>query len=90
MFSARSCFCCVSSRAGLEDNDAKDMQVLMEHSGELVLNRARNARLVQPPSMAHDVQWFQKTMFDLCKADSYLQFFAECPKMELCLQSIFN
>eukprot|EP00439_Symbiodinium_sp_Y106_P084908 s357_g26.t5 len=80
----------VLTETGLEDNDAKDMQVLMEHSGELVLNRARNARLVQPPSMAHDVQWFQKTMFDLCKADSYLQFFAECPKMELCLQSIFK
>ncbi|CAE6967238.1 Smok2b [Symbiodinium sp. CCMP2592] len=80
----------VLTETGLEDNDSKDMQVLMEHSGELVLNRARNARLVQPPSMAHDVQWFQKTMFDLCKADSYLQFFAESPKMGLCLQSIFK
>ena len=62
----------------------------MEHSGELVLNRARNARLVQPPSMAHDVAWFQKTLLDLCKADSYLQFFAENPKMDNCLQSIFK
>ena len=74
----------------MEDNDAKDVQVLMEHSGELVLNRARNARLVQPPSMAHDVAWFQKTLLDLCKADPYLQFFAENPKMAGCLQSMFK
>ena len=74
----------------MDDNDAKDLQVLMEHSGELVLNRARNARLVQPPSMAHDVVWFQKTLLDLCKADSYLQFFAENPRMPSCLQSIFK
>lgn len=43
-------------------------EVLMEHSGELVLNRARNAKLVQPPSMAHDVHWFTKTLQNLCKA----------------------
>lgn len=40
----------------------------MEHSGELVLNRARNAKLVQSPSMAHDVVWFTKTLMNLCKA----------------------
>ena len=43
----------------------------MEHSGELVLNRARNAKLVQSPSMAHDITWFTKTLISLCKALVY-------------------
>ena len=42
----------------------------MEHSGELVLNRVRNAKLVQAPSCAHDVHWFRKVLMDLCKASS--------------------
>eukprot|EP00913_Durusdinium_trenchii_P013197 g12387.t1 len=45
----------VLAEIGMEEHDAKDIQVLMEHYGELVLNRVRNAKLVQPPSMAHDV-----------------------------------
>ncbi len=40
----------------------------MEHSGELVLNRARNSKLIQSPSMAHDANWFSKTLMNLCKA----------------------
>lgn len=75
---------------GMEESDAKDIQVLMEHSGELVLNRARNAKLVQSPSMAHDITWFSKTLMSLCKADPFLQFFADNPKMQNCMESIFG
>ncbi|CAJ1361551.1 unnamed protein product [Effrenium voratum] len=80
----------VLSETGMDDNDAKDVQVLMEHSGELVLNRVRNAKLVQAPSCAHDVHWFRKVLMDLCKADPFLQFFADNPKMENCISSIFK
>lgn len=80
----------VLAEIGMEEHDAKDIQVLMEHYGELVLNRVRNAKLVQPPSMAHDVHWFTKTLTNLCKADPFLQFFADDPKMENCMVSIFK
>jgi len=80
----------VLAEIGMEEHDAKDIQVLMEHSGELVLNRARNAKLVQSPSMAHDVVWFTKTLMNLCKADPFLQFFADNPKMHHCMTSIFG
>ena len=54
------------------------VQVLMEHSGELVLNRARNAKLVQSPSMAHDITWFSKTLMSLCKALVYAGLVGSC------------
>ena len=63
----------------------------MEHSGELVLNRARNAKLVQSPSLAHDITWFTKTLTSLCKALVYagvmfglkLQgFWYSCPELK--------
>jgi len=75
---------------GLDDHDASDMQLLMEHAGELVLDRARNSRLVQPLSMGHDIVWFKQILLGLCKADPFLQFFAENPKMEHCVESIFK
>lgn len=80
----------VLAEIGMEESDARDIQVLMEHSGELVLNRARNAKWVQSPSMAHDITWFTKTLTNLCKADPFLQFFADNPKMQNCMESIFG
>ncbi|CAE8611633.1 unnamed protein product, partial [Polarella glacialis] len=75
---------------GMEDEDSRDMQVLMEHAGELAVIKARNARTPQPPSMGQDLNWFRKTLLDLCKADSFLQYFAEMPKMGKCFESIFE
>eukprot|EP00930_Biecheleria_cincta_P039112 TRINITY_DN26903_c0_g1_i1.p1 TRINITY_DN26903_c0_g1~~TRINITY_DN26903_c0_g1_i1.p1 ORF type:complete len:1482 (-),score=245.16 TRINITY_DN26903_c0_g1_i1:147-4532(-) len=75
---------------GLDDHDASDMQLLMEHAGELVLDRARNSSLAQPLSMGYDIVWFKKILLGLCKADPFLQYFAENPKMEHCVESIFR
>jgi len=74
----------------MEEDDAKDIQLLMEHAGELVLNRAQNERPRQPLTMGHNAEWFRKTLLDLCKADPFLQFYAEKPGMERCVMSIFS
>lgn len=75
---------------GMEEEDARDLQVLMEHAGEMAVNKARTSRPQQMPGMGQDATWFIKTLLDLCKADPFLQYFAEKSKMDKCCESIFG